>query len=277
MNEGKKYINKIYNEDCLATIERLADNRVYVDGVMTSPPYNMTPRKGGYADTGRYDSYNDWLPEGTYIEWTVNVFNQLNTILRANRVILYNFSYSIENPALPYRLVSAITDETPFDLIDTIIWKKKSGLPFPANGKRLSRNWEYVFVFARKTETNTYENNRKVKSVSEKTGQKYYEVTYNFVEAANNDGKTPINQATYSTDLCLKLFSTYFKPGWVIYDPFSGTGTTAVASKIYGCDYIGSEISKAQCNHAEERISNIRDNLNKQRILSTEEFNPYKD
>ena len=145
-------------------------------------------------------------------------------------------------------------NRTNFAVIDTIIWKKKSGLPFPANGHRLCRNWEFVFVFARKWEMDTYENNRRVSSKSEKTGQIYYEAVYNFVDAANNDGKCSLNQATYSSELCEKLFGIYCKPGWTVYDPFIGTGTTAVAAKKCGLHYIGSEISPAQCEYAKERI-----------------------
>ena len=106
----------------------------------------------------------------------------------------------------------------------------------------------------------TYENNRKVKSVSEKTGQKYYEATYNFVEARNNDGKCPYNQATYSTELCEKLLNIYCKDGWVVFDPFIGSGTTAAACIKSGRDihYIGSEISENQVKFAEERINEIR-------------------
>lgn len=36
-----------------------------------------------------------------------------------------------------------------------------------------------------------------------------------------------------------------------------GTGTTAVACKEMGCTYLGSEISKAQCEFAENRILTI--------------------
>ena len=46
-------INKIYNENCFDTMSAMEDD--FVDIVMTSPPYNMTARKGGYADSGRYD------------------------------------------------------------------------------------------------------------------------------------------------------------------------------------------------------------------------------
>lgn len=251
--------DKIFQEDCFSTIKRLKENKQFIDMVLTSPPYNMTSRKGGYADTGRYDVYQDWKSEEEYLKWTGDLFNELNQVLKENRTIVYNFSYSIENPSLPNKLVVYIEQHTDFRLVDTIIWKKKSGLPFPANGKRLSRNWEYVFVFARKNEMDTYENNRKVKSISEKTGQKYYEAIYNFVDAKNNDGKCPYNQATYSTELCDKLLNIYCQDGWIVYDPFIGSGTTAVSCLKRGIHYIGSEISENQVKFAEERIKNNKE------------------
>ena len=218
----------------------------------------MTSRKGGYADTGRYDVYRDWKSEKEYLLWTGSLFNDVDKILNKNRPIVYNFSYSIENPSLPNKLVVYIEEHTNFRLIDTIIWKKKCGLQFPANGKRLSRNWEYIFVFVRKNEIDTYENNRKIKSVSEKTGQVYYEAIYNFVEAKNNDGKCPYNQATYSSELCDKILDIYCKNDWIVYDPFMGSGTTAVSCLKRDIHYIGSEISKYQVEYANDRIKNIK-------------------
>lgn len=251
--------NIIYNEDCFVTINKISENGDKVDCVLTSPPYNMTKRKGGYADTGRYDVYEDWKTEEDYLKWTVDLFNGFDGILNENRPVLYNFSYSIENPSLPYKLISNIVEKTNFTLIDTIIWKKKQGLPFPANSKRLCRNWEYVFVFVRKNEIDTYENNRKLSSVSEKTGQKYYEAIYNYIEAPNNDGKCPYNQATYSSELCLKLMDIYCQDNWIVYDPFMGSGTTAISclKRGNGVSYIGSEISEQQCKYAEERIKTL--------------------
>ena len=156
----------------------------------------MTSRKGGYADTGRYDVYEDWKTEADYVEFTLRLFRNFDRIVNKNGVVLYNFSYSIENPTLPYVIVSEIAAKTNWCIADTIIWKKSSGLPFPANERRLSRNWEFVWVFVRKDEINTFSCHKGVKSVSQKTGQKYFNVYYNLVEAKNNDGKThDMNQA----------------------------------------------------------------------------------
>ena len=140
--------------DCLDIMKEVSNNSV--DLIITSPPYNMTKRKGGYADKiKRYDEYIDWKPENEYIDWMIKVFNNFDKVLNDYGVILFNFSYSIENPSLPFKLINSILENTNFTLIDTIIWKKKNGIPFPANKHRLSRIWEFIFVIVKKG----YENN----------------------------------------------------------------------------------------------------------------------
>ena len=252
--------NIIYNEDCITTMQKRLKNKT-IDIVLTSPPYNMTSRRGGVSDSGRYDVYTDWKSEEDYCNWTYTILNNLNDVLKDDGIILYNFSYSVENPSLPYKLVAGIERETNFRLVDTIVWKKKCGIPFPANKYRLSRIFEFVFVFAKKDHMNSYTNNRRIKSVSEKTGQSYYDVQYNFIEAANNDGKCKLNQATFSSEMVMKLLEIYCnsEEKRVVYDPFMGTGTTAAGCIQYDggqnkIEYIGSEISEAQCNYANERI-----------------------
>lgn len=250
-------LDKIYNEDCNVTIANRIEDKS-IDLVLTSPPYNMTKRKGGYADTGRYDVYKDWKSEDEYIDDTIDLFDKFDRIIKENGIVLYNFSYSVENPSLPYKLVAEIAKRTSWDLADTIMWKKKSCIPVPGQPRRLTRAWEFVWVFCRKDEKDTFNVYKGVKTISPKTGQKFYNLFYNIIDAKNNDGKTnSINQATYSSELCEKLFRLYAKEGDVVYDPFMGTGTTAVACKNKGLHYIGSEISEKQCKYAEERLNSI--------------------
>jgi len=248
-------LDVFYNEDCFDTINRLDDG--IVDCVITSPPYNMTKRKGGYADKQpRYDRYNDWKSEEEYNSWTVNIFNSLDRVLVQNGVILYNFSYSIENPGLPYTMVNEIIRNTSFTIADTIIWKKSNSIPHPASYNRLNRIVEFIFVFVRKEELKTFNCYKEVVKVSPK-GQKYYEIVDNFIIAKNNDETTILNKATYSTELCVKLMGIYTKENDIVYDPFMGTGTTGVACKMINRRFIGSEISSDQVRHSINRLKNL--------------------
>ena len=251
-------INKIYNEDCFDTMKNHIDKNS-IDLILTSPPYNMTKRKGGVSDTGRYDKYNDWLSEEDYLNFIINLFNLYDDVVKKNGICLFNLSYSIEKPSLPEKVVYMVEKETNWRKVDEITWKKSNGIPFPANQRRLSRICEKIYVFARKDEMNTFTCNRKVKSIGS-NGQKYFDVVYNYIEAKNNDGPCRLNQATFSSELVVKLLNIYGDEGMVVYDSFMGTGTTAVGAIKYGMDYIGSEISEEQCKFAENRILKEKNN-----------------
>ena len=73
--------------------------------------------------------------------------------------------------------------------------------------------------------------------------------------AKNNDGACDLNKATYSSDLCTQLLSLYGKEGNVVFDPFNGTGTTAISCVDLNMNYLGSEISADQCEYSIDRIN----------------------
>ena len=47
----------------------------------------MTARKGGYADSGRYDVYEDWMSESEYIDFTIKLFNNFNRVIKENGIV----------------------------------------------------------------------------------------------------------------------------------------------------------------------------------------------
>ena len=131
-------------------------------------------------------------------------------------------------------------------------------MPNNCSSNRLTRIFEFVFVFCRKGEEKTFYANKRVISLRA-TGQKSYENIFNFIEAKNNDGPCPLNKATYSTDLCKQLLRIYANPedkDFVVYDPFMGTGTTLVACKEMDINCFGCEISKKQCEWTQNRLTN---------------------
>ena len=245
-------MNKMFNEDCLITMNR-AELRSSVDLVVTSPPYNMTKRKGGYADKSkRYDIYEDWKTEEDYIKFIVDVFNGYDLVLKDSGCVAFNFSYSKENPSLPYKMVSEICRQTNFNIVDTIVWKKKTAIPHPASKNRMRRVCEFVYIFSKKGQELKFDTNKGFKIGS--NGQKYYDITDNFIEAKNNDGVNNINKATFSTELVDKILNIYAKPNSLVYDSFMGIGTTANSCLNNEHNFIGSEISKKQIDYYNSKI-----------------------
>ena len=252
-------LNRIYNEDCLSLMDKMDNN--CVDVVLTSPPYNTGRNHCSMENyEKRYDIYLEERNNEEYIDWTIDIFNHYDKILKENGCVLYNISYGNENADLLFILVGEIIKRTNFTIADTIIWKKKSALPNNVSANKLTRICEFVFVFCRKNEYNTFYTNKKIVSYS-KINQAYYENIFNFFIANNNDEVCDLNKATFSTDFCKKLIDIYVPKNGVVYDSFMGTGTTAVACISKNRDYIGSEVSEKQCEWANNRLCSIQMSL----------------
>ena len=257
----KSPIDRIFNEDCISFLQ--SHEGLKVDCVLTSSPYNTgrpsTSERSRNNREGRYDVHLDNKTPEEYIEWTIKLFNLLDKVLVKNGVILYNVSYSSDGTVnnsscdLVWRTISHIIEETDFTVADRIVWKKSSALPNNVSPNKLTRICEDVYVFCRKGEYKTFNCNKQLSKVGS-TGQKFYKNYFNFIEARNNDGSCSLNKATFSSELVEKLLTLYCKEGDLIYDPFMGTGTTAVGAKHCKMHYIGTEISTAQIEYANNRI-----------------------
>lgn len=256
---------QIYNKDCFDTMRNMSDN--CIDIILTSPFYNTNKKSGnsrtlsntktkqGEYSYVRYDMHIDSMTNEQYCKFTVNLFMEFNRVLKTNGVVIYNLNYGNENTEGMFLAINSIITQTPFTIADVITWKKSNALPNNCSSNRLTRITEFIFIFVRKDELKTFNCNKKVTSIR-KTGQKMYENIQNYIEAKNNDGACPYNKAAYSSDLCIKLLNIYApSQDAIVYDPFMGTGTTAVACKKLGLNCIGSEISKQQCEWAEQRLN----------------------
>lgn len=241
-------LNEIYNMDCVEGMKLLETNSI--DVVLTSPPYNII--RPNSTDRG-YDMYKDGMSNEDYIQWTLSIFNEFDRVVKENGVVLYNMSYGTENTECMSLTIAEILKQTNFTLADIIVWKKQSATPNNVSSNKLTRIVEFIYVFCRKDEFDTFKGFKKV--VNERdTGQKIYENVFNFVIAKNNDGPTDLNKATFSTELCYKLLDIYATKDMVVLDPFMGTGTTAVSCLMKGCDYIGFELSEQQVEYANKRL-----------------------
>ncbi len=125
----------------------------------------------------------------------------------------------------------------------------------------MSRIVEPIYVFCKKGFEKTHYCNKR--QISQGTAShKCYAPMYNFVEAKGSQRekgvkRCPYNAATYSVELCEKLLGMYAPKNALVYDPFMGSGTTAVACKRMGLRWLGSEISENQVKWAEGRLGEI--------------------
>lgn len=247
--------NHIYHEDCVDTMSKMDDG--CIDGIITSPPYNITTeRRDCYYNNGYSEIDN--LTEGEFIDRRINEFSEFSRILKNKGVICYNISYHKENPILPTLLMSNVHNNTDLTLADIITWKKPHAIPFQTSPTKLSRICELIYIIVKKESLHSFETNKQISSINKRTGQKFYKNYVNFIEAKNNDGIKSHLKAVYSEELVENLLDIYFKEGNLIYDPFSGIGTTASACIKNNRYYIGSEIKYDTWNQGSERVKNIK-------------------
>lgn len=272
-------INEIYNEDCLTFIPKIDDDSI--DLLISSPPYNTSIsrsqdkkeedkekgktniRKHSYS---RYDTEVDNKGEVQYAEWIRNIFNAFEPKLKKNGIIAWNVSYGVstENSGedginnSTWLSLLKIMDETPFTLCDYISWYKSNAIPLSI-GNKLSRICEPLFIFCRKTEVLSYHVNH---DPEKKRGNSLYGTPFeNCISTRfNNDEVCEFNSATYSSEFVEKIIQLYSPKKALIFDPFMGTGTTAVGAVECGMNYLGTEISPNQIKWSKDRIKKLKGN-----------------
>ena len=243
--------NEIYCGDTVKTMEEIADNSINL--ILTSPPYLASIRKDNHKYPGASDQIKDNQTIKDYLDWMIEIFTQYERILKKDGVLAFNFSYTTFNPSLPYDLINEVFKHTGFRIYDTIAWKKKSAMPVSGHPNRVTRIVEMVYMFAK---TPTFTANKSISTIS-KTGQKYFNNYYNFLEAKNNDGKVDGHEATFSTEFAKFFIDLYSKEGDIVLDNFSGTGTTACTAKRMNRRYIGIDLVEKYCEYARNRIANF--------------------
>lgn len=241
----------LFQGDCVEVMEQMIKGNIKVDKIITSPPYNII--RPNSTDRG-YDIYKDGMTNEQYISWIVSIFGIYSRLLKPNGCIIWNMSYGTENTTCMNLTVAEILKQTDFTLADILVWKKKSATPNNVSSNKLTRICEFIYVFCRKDEFDTFTSNKKVLGFREDTNQAIYENVFNFFAASNNDESTELNKATFSTEFVDNIIDRYVLPTDIVLDNFSGTGTTMLACERRNRKGYYIELSQEQCDYAAERI-----------------------
>ena len=245
----------IYNEDCRDTMQRMLKEDVKADLVITSPPYNNL-RTYNHSSTWNFDIFKeiaqllyDVTTDGGIVVWVVGdaTINGSETGTSFRQALYFM--------------------ECGFKLHDTMLFEKNSS-SFPAKrtGNRYTQIFEYMFVFSKgkpktahlicdkenkwKNFTNWGKNTnynkdgeliptnniKPVPEFSPRNNIWKYTVGFNI-----NEGKHP---AVFPYQLAEDHLKTWSNEGDLVFDPFTGSGTTASAALCNNRRFIGCEIDK---------------------------------
>ena len=259
-------LNQIYHEDCVKFMEGLSPGAI--DLVLTSPPY---------ADMRDYVK----IPAEEYVDWFIPIAEGIKRVLRDNGVFVLNIRNNVvegRRHTYVYELVHRLTAEVGFDLIDDVIWDKGKMLP-NTKGKRPMDCWEFAFVFGKGLDVTwnpdplrtpyderslqRFESPIKKRWGSSRTEAGDKIVTPHplgcFPKNIIKMGSESINQghpAPFPVSFAEWFIKGYSNPGDVVYDPFGGGGTTAVAAQKHGRKWILTEIHEEYILRAKQRIYN---------------------
>jgi site-specific DNA-methyltransferase (adenine-specific) len=243
-------LNKIYQEDCLSTLKKMKDDSV--DLVVTSPPYNMNLRirNGKYCSrqivkelSTKYTEFSDNLPIDEYNKLHTEVLREL---LRVADLIFYNIQIVTGSKRSIFKMIGEFSD----NLKEIIVWDKGNGQP-AMQQQVLNRRTELILVFEK-----DYPISRQFRNRGQfKRGT--LDDLWLIKRGKNVGGEN--HGAVFPVELVSTILENFSKEGDVVYDPFMGTGTTAVVAKRLKRKFIGSEISQKYIDIAEERLKNSKD------------------
>jgi DNA modification methylase len=244
--EGVK-VNEIYCCDCLELMKLMPDKSV--DLVLTDPPYGISTemRIARTKNTMKFRATTDLI--GNFGEW--DKFDNIHQFME------YTYKW-----------------------VDEVDKKLRDGGMFISYFDRDKINFLSHYLQAKgykskgyyaDCKTNPVPQARKVKWMNgwemvgmwQKGGGK---LTYNYKEGQHKDyGLRPIvggkERTKHPTQKPLSVIIDFIRwwslPNDLIFDPFLGSGTTAVAAKMIGRNYIGCEISEEYCRIAEQRLQSI--------------------
>lgn len=234
--------NIIYNEDCLVTMSKIEDNSI--DLIVTSPPYN----KGFYADknakksdkvwgglNGRkiaYDVYGDDMSPLDYEKWQKEVISECIRILKPSGSLFYNHKDIIyKGLIVPPKWVYD------FKVRQQIIWDRQSSCMIDPHYFMPANEWIYWIV-------------KDEKKVFFDKSQSIFRTNIWRMNVDKNPHPAPFPEI-----MAGNIIKCCSKENDIIYDPFMGSGTTAIQSIKQKRKYIGSEISEKYIDMANKRIA----------------------
>ena len=247
-------VNTIIYQDIFNAVEYLPDN--FVDLLFVDPPYNIS-KKFNKVSFREMDLYE-------YVKWLDSWLGKVVRILKQNASIYICGDWKSSAAIF-------ITGSKYFQVKNRITWEREKGRGARANWKNCTEDI-WFFTNSKKYTFNVYDVKIRRRVMApykdEKRNPKDWEQNNEgnfrdtFPSNIWNDISVPFWSMPENTDhptqkpekLLAKIILASTKKGDTVFDPFLGSGTTAVVAKKLGRKYVGVEIDNYYCCLAEKRL-----------------------
>lgn len=229
-------VNKIYNENNMDTMAKMQNSSI--DYILTSPPYNVKTER-----IAKYKDFKDGYSQEQYFEQQKQVITEMLRVTKNH--IFYNIQMLSGNKIALHKLIGFFAD----NIKEVIIWRKGFGEP-AISEKVFNSAFEYIIIFSNNEPNKRYFNDANFKRGTQS----------NVFEILNSHSNPFAQQhkAVMPLDIPRYFMINFGKENDIWYDPYLGTGTTAIAAIMEKRNYLGSEISKEYFELATKRINNAQ-------------------
>lgn len=253
-------INQIICGDNVDVMSKLKDNSLHM--IMTSPPYDNLRAYNGYS----FDLHK--------------VGEQCFRTLKDGGIAVVNIQDATEKgkkTLTSFKTVIDWCDNIGFKLFETTIYKKH-GTEGAWWTKRFRVDHEYMFIFLKGDRPQFFNkeplkipskhagkimtgaatrltNGKTLKSVKLKINDtKCRGTIWDYTVCGDGSKLKHKHPATFPEMMPYDFIECFCPNDGVVLDPFNGSGTTCVAAKSLGRNYIGIDISEEYCEIARERV-----------------------
>lgn len=254
---------KLLNGDCLKLMKKIPEKSI--DLTVTSPPYDNLRTYNGNIEQWSFEKFKLIAEElyritkdGGVVVWVVS-----------DATIKGSETGSSFKQALYFK-------DCGFNLHDTMIWVKDGGGAIGSN-KCYTQNFEYMFVFSKGVPKSinliydkpnqSYGQDKSGVGRRKATGEHKIEQRKESKEFSRRNNwwyippqKGVGHPAVFPEQLADDHILSWSNEGDLVFDPFTGSGTTGKMAILNNRNFIGIELDEGYYNIAKERIESVNNN-----------------
>jgi site-specific DNA-methyltransferase (adenine-specific) len=245
------WLNQVFCEDALSGLARIPDGSV--DLILTDPPYNLGKDYGNASDQQTVEEYLRWTeqwidaalpklkPNGSlYIFLTWRFSPEIFVMLKQRMTMMNEIIWDRRVPSMggSVRSYSSVHDTVGFFVGRKDYYFDLDAVRIPYDAQTKKARSRSIFIGAKWLEVGY--NPKDVWSVSR--------LHREHPERANHPTQKPL-------EIIERMVKASCPPGGVVLDLFMGSGTTALAARRCGRQFVGFELNPEYCAIINERLA----------------------